>query len=111
MVFQKYLGIHLTGGTGSTAFTSSGLVGSENIGSVTIAYGTGAAAGDAVGTYANQVTPSAATGGTFTASNYTITYATGTITVISGPTDIVNWNFPSSQQMMTMLLMVVLPLI
>ncbi|MGL1344609.1 hypothetical protein ACSTKR_23445, partial [Vibrio parahaemolyticus] len=34
-----------------------------------------------VGTYTGSVTPSAATGGTFTASNYNITYATGNIVV------------------------------
>ncbi len=39
----------------------------------------GGAATAPVGSY--TITPSAATGGTFTASNYTITYATGTLTV------------------------------
>lgn len=83
---SKVFGTTLTGGSGSTAFTSGGLVGGQTIGSVTIAYGTGAAAGDAVGTYANQVTASAATGGTFTASNYSISYTAGTITVNAVPT-------------------------
>jgi hypothetical protein len=59
--------------TGSTAFTSSGLVGSEAVGSVTITYGTGAAGTAAAGTYTGSVVPSAATGGTFGATNYTIT--------------------------------------
>ncbi|MFX8523832.1 hypothetical protein ABTM10_20335, partial [Acinetobacter baumannii] len=54
---------------------------SETIGTVTVAYGTGAAATANVGTYTGSVTPSAATGGTFTASNYNITYATGNIVV------------------------------
>ncbi|MBM3863318.1 MAG: hypothetical protein FJ385_05090, partial [Verrucomicrobia bacterium] len=81
---NKVIGQALTGGAGSTAFTSSGLVDSETIGSVTISYGTGAAAEDAAGTYEDQVTPSAATGGTFTASNYDITYATGDIIVSAG---------------------------
>ena len=78
----------LTGGAGSTAFTSSGLVGTQTIGSVTIAYDStsnsaaGATGnGNTIGTYTNQVTPSAATGGTFNASNYAITYVTGNITV------------------------------
>jgi hypothetical protein len=86
---QKPYGIVLTGGTGFTSFTSSGLQNGETIGSVTIAYGTGAAANAAIGTYTNQVTASAATGGTFTASNYSITYNSADIivvpaTVISG---------------------------
>ncbi|MFM7181846.1 MAG: beta strand repeat-containing protein [Verrucomicrobiales bacterium] len=72
--------------TGSTAFTSIGLVGSETIGSVTISYGTGAASGDAAGTYPNQVTPSLATGGTFSISNYTPTYVSSTLTVTADPT-------------------------
>jgi hypothetical protein len=72
--------------TGSTAFTSSGLAGSETIGSVTITYGTGAAAGDAVGAYADQVTPSLATGGTFNISNYAPTYVSSALTVTSDPT-------------------------
>jgi PKD-like domain/MBG domain (YGX type) len=67
-------------GAGQTTFTSSGLVGAETIGSVSIAYGTGTAATAAVGSNAT-VTPSAATGGTFTASNYTITYAVGNIVI------------------------------
>jgi len=82
---SKIYGSTLTGGTGSTAFTTSGLLNSETIGSVTIAYASGAGNGntaaDAVGTYTGKVTPSAATGGTFTASNYSITYATGDIIV------------------------------
>ena len=52
---------------------------------MTIAYGTGAAATAAVGTYTGQVTPSAATGGTFNANNYTIAYTSGTITVTGAP--------------------------
>jgi len=82
----KPLGTTLTGGPGSTAFTSVGLVAGETIGSVTIAYGAGAAAEAAVGSYAGAVTVSDATGGTFTASNYDITYAPGGIIVSSDPT-------------------------
>ena len=83
---SKPYGATLTGGAGSTAFTSSGLQNGETIGSVTIAYGTGAAASDAPGTYTGQVTASAATGGTFTASNYTISYISGNIIIASAPT-------------------------
>ena len=83
---NKPFGDVLTGGSGSTAFTSSGLQNGETIGSVTINYGSGAAAGDAVGTYTNQVTPSAATGGTYIASNYSISYVSGNIVVSDVPT-------------------------
>ena len=78
---SKVYGIAITGAAGSTAFTSLGLQNLETIGSVTIAYGTGSLATDAVGTYIGQVTPSAAIGGTFAAANYAITYATGDIIV------------------------------
>ena len=83
---NKAYGDVLTGGSGSTAFTSSGLQNSETIGSLTISYGNGALAGDAVGTYTNQVTPSSATGGTFTASNYSISYVSANIVVSDVPT-------------------------
>jgi hypothetical protein len=72
--------------TGSTAFTSDGLVGSETIGSVTITYGTGADSGDATGAYADQVTPSAAVGGTFDIANYLPTYVSATLSVTADPT-------------------------
>jgi len=75
-------GTTITGGSGSTAFTTSPtLPYSQTIGSVTVSYNTGHTATDNAGTYSGQVTPSLATGGTFTASNYTITYANGDITV------------------------------
>jgi hypothetical protein len=67
---------------GSTAFSSTGLVAPESIGSVTITYGPGALAPAPLGANVGQVVASAATGGTFTATNYTITYAPGTLTVI-----------------------------
>ncbi len=86
----KAFGATLTGGAGSTAFTSIGLENSETIGTVTIAYGAGAASGDAVGSYPGQINPSAATGGTFTAANYSITYIPGDITVTADPTITLN---------------------
>lgn len=61
--------------TGSTDFTSSGLQNSETIGSITLSNGSGGI----IGTYTTF--PSAAIGGTFTASNYTITYTTGLLTI------------------------------
>jgi len=48
---------------------------------VTITYGTGSAATAGVATYTGSVVASAATGGTFTASNYNISYTAGNITV------------------------------
>ncbi len=78
---NKVYGSTLVTGSGNTNFTSSGLQNGETIGSVTMTYGTGAAATDIVGTTGSS-TSSAATGGTFTASNYSITYVSGTITVV-----------------------------
>ena len=78
---SKTYGQTLTFGAGSTLFTSSGLQNSETIGSVTLAVSNsgGAATAAAGGSY--TITASAATGGTFSASNYSITYDTGTLTV------------------------------
>ncbi|PPZ90838.1 hypothetical protein C3729_11760, partial [Cloacibacterium normanense] len=74
----KTYGTTLTLGT--SEFTSSGLANSETIGSVTLsAAGAASTATTAVGTY--PIMPSAATGGTFTASNYAITYVDGTLTI------------------------------
>ena len=83
---HKPYGTAITGAAGSTAFASVGLQHSETIGTVTIAYGTGASAMDPVATNAAQVTPSLAVDGTFTASNYAITYAKGAIIVDAVPT-------------------------
>ncbi|MCX6894329.1 MAG: SpaA isopeptide-forming pilin-related protein [Verrucomicrobia bacterium] len=68
-------------GAGQTAFTATGLIPGETVGSVTITAGGGTDAGDAVGSY--PLTPSAATGGTFNAANYSISYAPGTLRVVS----------------------------
>ncbi|MFY7886474.1 MAG: YDG domain-containing protein, partial [Dolichospermum sp.] len=80
---NKYHGLVIvTPATGITAFTATGLQNSETIGSVTMTYGYGAAAPDTVGVNLTGVTPSAATGGTFTASNYSITYTSNKLSVI-----------------------------
>jgi Bacterial Ig-like domain (group 3)/MBG domain (YGX type)/SdrD B-like domain len=64
----------------STLFTSSGLQNSQAIGSVHLAVSNnGGTATAAVGGYA--ITPSAATGGSFSAGNYAITYVTGALSV------------------------------
>ncbi|MBS1523888.1 MAG: hypothetical protein JST50_22995, partial [Bacteroidetes bacterium] len=79
----KTYGTALANGGPSTGFTSSGLINGETIGSVSMAYTQGAAANAPVlgSPYLNAATPSAATGGTFTASNYTITYNTGNLVI------------------------------
>ncbi|HEX3385850.1 MAG TPA: YDG domain-containing protein, partial [Mucilaginibacter sp.] len=82
---SKQYGTTLTGGAGSAAFTASGLQNGETVGSVTITYGTGSASTAAIGTYIGSVTPGAATSGTFTVSNYSITYVTGKIIVTQAP--------------------------
>jgi hypothetical protein len=70
-----------------TAFTSSGLVNSETIGSVTeTSSGTAANAGVTGGPY--TITPSVATGGGFTPGNYSITYVNGSLTVTPLPVNV-----------------------
>ncbi|MGZ3811143.1 MAG: beta strand repeat-containing protein, partial [Mucilaginibacter sp.] len=80
---SKAYGTALTGGAGSSAFTSVGLQNGETVGTVTIAYGTGSAANASVAgsPYNSQVTASLATGGTFNAGNYTLAYNKGNITI------------------------------
>ena len=82
----KAEGLTLTGAAGNTAFSTTGLVNGESIGSVTMSYGSSALSTAAAGTYAGDATPSAATGGTFNPSNYSITYATGSVTVTPSTT-------------------------
>lgn len=82
----KAEGATLTGGPGAAAFSSSGLVSPETIGSVTISYASGAGASDPAGSYPASVIPSAASGGTFAAANYQISYVAGDLTVTAGPT-------------------------
>jgi len=65
---------------GTTAFTANGLQNGETIGSVTLS-SPGAAAAATVGGAPYPIIPAAATGGTFAASNYAITYANGNLTV------------------------------
>ncbi len=79
---SKTYGQTVTFGSGSTLFTSSGLLSGESIGSVTLACSGGDAAA-AVSTY--PITPSAATGGTFTAGNYAIQYVDGNFLVNVAP--------------------------
>jgi hypothetical protein len=67
-----------------TGFDASALVNGETVSSVSLASaGQAATAGVADGPYA--IVPSNATGGTFTASNYSITYVNGVLTVTPAP--------------------------
>ncbi|HZQ46706.1 MAG TPA: Ig-like domain repeat protein, partial [Verrucomicrobiae bacterium] len=77
---SKTYGQTRTYGAGSTAFTSSGLQSGETIGSVTLA-SSGGGANAAVSGSPYTITPSAATGGSFNAANYTITYNDGSLAV------------------------------
>ncbi len=82
----KTYGQTLGSGVGQTAFTPTGLQNGETIGTVTLAF-SGSPAGSAAnaGTNTYTITPSAATGGTFSAGNYSITYVTNTLTVTPLP--------------------------
>lgn len=76
---SKPFGTVLTLGPGQSGFSTSGLVGSESIGTVTITASGGTAAGDLPGTY--TLTPSAPTGGSFDPANYDFDFVAGTLTV------------------------------
>ncbi|MGZ3810415.1 MAG: YVTN family beta-propeller repeat protein [Mucilaginibacter sp.] len=78
---NKTYGSVLTGGPGFANFSSTGLQNNETIGSITISYSRGSASNDAPNTYTGSITASAATGGTFTPGNYTITYVPADIIV------------------------------
>jgi gliding motility-associated-like protein len=78
---NKIYGATLVNQSGVTYFVSTGLKYGQTIGTVTIAFGAGAAATMPVGNYPNQTTVSNATGGTFTPANYTITYVKGAIII------------------------------
>jgi len=67
-----------------TEFAASGLVTGEAIGTVVLASAGAGANANVVGS-PYVIVPSAATGGTFSAGNYTITYNNGTLTVTLAP--------------------------
>ena len=85
---NKSFGQTLVFGDGSAQFTSSGLQNGETIGSVTLTCAGGVATATAAGS-PYPITPSAATGGTFAAGNYSIAYVPGTLTVTPG--DFTTW--------------------
>ena len=70
-----------------SAFTTTGLVNSETVASVTETSPGTVATAAAPGPYA--ITPSAATGGTFTPANYTITYVDGALLVTPAPVPVI----------------------
>ncbi|HZV33047.1 MAG TPA: YDG domain-containing protein, partial [Verrucomicrobiae bacterium] len=79
---SKTYGQTVTFGSGSTNFTSSGLQNGDTIGSVTLAVsGNGGASNAPVSGSPYTITASAATGGTFNSTNYSITYNSGSLTV------------------------------
>jgi hypothetical protein len=83
----KPFGDMITFGSGQTAFGTSGLVGSETVGSVTLTASGGTSSNDHPGDY--SITPSDATGGTFNPANYDIDYVAGILTVI--PRSYADW--------------------
>jgi filamentous hemagglutinin family protein len=66
-----------------TEFTSNGLKNGETVGSVTLT-STGAVATATVAGSPYSILPSAATGGTFSASNYTVSYVSGSLSLSLG---------------------------
>lgn len=78
--FQKFYGSKLVLGTGNANFTSNGLFNNETIGSVTLTASGGTGAEDNPGMY--DITPTNATGGTFSPTNYNITYVPGQFEVL-----------------------------
>ncbi len=73
----KVFGTAFTAGT--SAFNATGLVPGQTIGSVTLTAVGGAGLYDAAGVY--DIVPANATGGTFLAANYSISYAPGVLSV------------------------------
>jgi hypothetical protein len=85
----KTFGQTLVLGAEQTNFTSSGLVNGETVGSVTLTASGGTQADDAVGVY--TLSPSQATGGTFSLNNYTTIYNSGTLTVRAAESTFPGW--------------------
>ncbi len=91
----KTYGQSIPTGAGQTAFTAAGLQNSDTIGSVTLAVSGTPPGSQTNATVANSpytITASAATGGTFNANDYTLTYVTGTLTVNPLPLGLVGTN-------------------
>ena len=76
----KPFGTSLALGPNQTAFTSSGLVGAQTVGSVTLTADTGTLPNDPLGLH--TITPSSAAGGTFNSDNYQFNYIIGILNVV-----------------------------
>jgi hypothetical protein len=76
---SKAFGQTITLGAGQAGFATTGLVGVQTVGTVTLTASGGTGTNDAAGTYA--LTPSSATGGTFSEANYSINYLPGVLSV------------------------------
>ncbi|MGF7081316.1 MBG domain-containing protein [Mucilaginibacter sp. UYCu711] len=81
----KRYGETLTGGPGSIAFMVMGLQNGETVNGATLTYAAGGAAKDNAGSYVGKIEMSNPVGVTFIASNYTITYVPGDLTVNPAP--------------------------
>lgn len=81
----KVYGSTLITGAGSADFSQQGLQNGETLTSVTLSYAAGNKPTDAVNTYASSVTLSAATGGTYNPSNYTLYYAPADLVITPAP--------------------------
>ncbi len=83
---SKVYGQTMSFGAGSTQFTPGGLQNGETVGSVTLAVNNnGGAATALVSGSPYTITPSGATGGTFAAGNYAISYVAANLTVSQAP--------------------------
>jgi hypothetical protein len=78
---RKKYGDVLIAEKNSKSFSSTGLQNGESIEGMNIVYESGAAASDTVAIYSGSVKANAASGGTFAAGNYNITYHPGNIIV------------------------------
>lgn len=77
---MKPFGTTLALGPNQTAFTTSGLVAEESVGSVTLTASSGASISDSLGLH--TITPSSASGGSFNSDNYLFNYINGTLNVV-----------------------------
>ena len=77
-------------------FTTTGLAGSDSIGSVNYSYAATATATAAVGS-SHNITPSAAQFSSGSASNYNITYVAGALTIAGGASQTITFTPPTSK--------------